>query len=413
MQTETTGISPFTKFLNHGGAGILAVLLIFLVFILCVTWLKSMAVGILLAFLCLPLEKFFERIFFRGREKSDSAKQTPEQMRKKRMFRIRCASTAVLVTVLLAVALFLMVVFSLLIPWTKSAGNSVIEWGRNNMSVQGLEKQIAQFADSPEGQEAVKSAKEKLLQLAREKQEMLAAFAIDSSASLISTVLIIIRKLGTVLIDILLALFFFVYFLQKMALFDSKESRRSAQVMSWGVSTIYNSPWLPKVSEETKQNAVRILSHIGSMLGRWARGYFIIISIEAVLYSIAFTIAGVPYPLLAGIIAGMTILLPVIGLIGSITLTVGLCLIFSQGSLVVTLSAAFAAYAVICLLEQGIMVPHFVGGAMNMTLVETIIVVLLGGMFFGIPGMILALPTAAVIKYLVPEIYHAAQSQEE
>ena len=109
----------------------------------------------------------------------------------------------------------------------------------------------------------------------------------------------------------------------------------------------------------------------------------------------------------------LSILLPVVGLIGSITLTVGLCLIFSEGSLVVTLSVAAVAYVVICLLEQGVMVPRFVGGAMNMTLVETIIVVLLGGMFFGIPGMILALPTAAVIKYLVPEIYHAALSQEE
>ena len=54
-----------------------------------------------------------------------------------------------------------------------------------------------------------------------------------------------------------------------------------------------------------------------------------------------------------------------------------------------------------------------------MTTLETIIVVLLGAIFAGIPGMILALPASSMIKYLVPQIYnclgdtHARQPAKE
>ena len=48
-----------------------------------------------------------------------------------------------------------------------------------------------------------------------------------------------------------------------------------------------------------------------------------------------------------------------------------------------------------------------IGESLGLTTLETIIVVLLGGIFAGITGMIFALPTASVIKYLIPQIYSA------
>ena len=57
------------------------------------------------------------------------------------------------------------------------------------------------------------------------------------------------------------------------------------------------------------------------------------------------------------------------------------------------------------ILEQLILYPSLVGNAIGLTTLETIIVVLLGGLFAGITGMIFAVPAAAVIKYLIPKIY--------
>jgi predicted PurR-regulated permease PerM len=57
------------------------------------------------------------------------------------------------------------------------------------------------------------------------------------------------------------------------------------------------------------------------------------------------------------------------------------------------------------IVEQLFLYPAVIGGSLGLTTLETIIVVLLGGIFAGITGMIFAIPTAAVLKYLIPKIY--------
>ena len=57
------------------------------------------------------------------------------------------------------------------------------------------------------------------------------------------------------------------------------------------------------------------------------------------------------------------------------------------------------------ILEQLLLYPVLVGEAIGLTLVETIIVVLLGAVVEGISGMILEVPAAALLKLLVPLFY--------
>ena len=57
------------------------------------------------------------------------------------------------------------------------------------------------------------------------------------------------------------------------------------------------------------------------------------------------------------------------------------------------------------IIEQFFIYPAIIGESLGLTTLETIIVVLLGGIIAGIPGLIFALPVASVIKYLVPQIY--------
>ena len=115
-----------------------------------------------------------------------------------------------------------------------------------------------------------------------------------------------------------------------------------------------------------------------------------------------------PYAPLLAIIAGLTILLPFLGPIGSFLLTVIICLIFCQEHLIGTLIGASITYVLINgVLEQFFLYPKLIGGAIELTTVETVIAVLLGGLIAGIPGMIFAVPAAAILKYLVPRIYQA------
>jgi len=117
----------------------------------------------------------------------------------------------------------------------------------------------------------------------------------------------------------------------------------------------------------------------------------------------------VPYAPVVGGIAGLTILLPFIGPIASCLLTVTVCLAIGQTSMMIVLAVIGVYLIVNGVAEQLFLYPRFVGEAMGLNILETIIVVLLGGLFAGISGMIFAVPAAAVLKYLIPKIYYSWQ----
>ena len=121
---------------------------------------------------------------------------------------------------------------------------------------------------------------------------------------------------------------------------------------------------------------------------------------------LALSLAGV---MSLGLLAGCGILLPYIGPILSALVTVLITLAVGGSSVSgVQLAGIIAAYLIYNgVIEQFILYPAVIGESLGLTTLETIIVVLLGAIFAGIPGMILALPAASVIKYLVPQIYHA------
>ncbi|MBR2365191.1 MAG: AI-2E family transporter, partial [Lentisphaeria bacterium] len=113
-------------------------------------------------------------------------------------------------------------------------------------------------------------------------------------------------------------------------------------------------------------------------------------------------------------ISSTTVLLPVLGLAGCITLTIGICIAFCEAHLAATLIGVLCVYLLVNgILEQLILYPNLVGGSIGLSILETIIVVLLGGLFAGIPGMIFAVPAAAVIKYMIPKIYHIWTNESE
>ena len=200
--------------------------------------------------------------------------------------------------------------------------------------------------------------------------------------------------------------------------FKASADAGGESIGDWCVKSIFDSNWLPRTSEGSQKEAADIINRICRMFDSWTRGYISIILIETVLYVTAFSIFSVPYAVPLGIVAGLTILLPFIGPIASFVLTALVCIAFVDVHLATTLIGVIITYSIINgVLEQLILYPSLVGGAIGLTTVETIIVVLLGGLFAGITGMIFAVPAAAVIKYLIPKIYNVwspeKQSEEQ
>jgi len=390
--------SFWTRFLYHGGAGILAAVFLILLFILSATCFRPVAFGLMLAYLFLPLEKLYEWLLFRT---GKTGRPSPH--------RVTAATVASVLSLVLVLSTLVVLTVSQLIPMVVDKGRDLAEWTRKQESVQNLETRFSDWLNSEKGQVILSGLQERLKELAGENKEKLALFALSGGKNMLSGIMRLVSHAGSVLGEILLTLLFFFYFLQKMAMIDTsqRKDRQGNAVAEWIVETMYRSAWLPPVSERTRRKAEEILAHIGGILSRWLRGYFLIVAVETVLYTVLFALARVPYALLAGPAAGCAILIPLVGFAGSLLLTFGLCLAFCQEHLLLTLVLVALIYALVCALEQTVLYPRCIGGALGLTTLETIIVVLAGIMLFGFAGMLLALPSAAVIKYLIPEIYKA------
>ena len=404
QEDEHTG-SFWTRFLYRGGAGILAAVFLILLFILFATCFRPVAFGLMLAYLFLPLEKLYEWILFGTRRKT---------MRPS-LRRVAVATAASVLSLCLVLTAAAVLVVSQLIPLVVDKGRELAEWTRSRESVQKMETRFSEWLNSEKGKIVLSGVQQKLEELAGENKGKLTLFALSGGKNVLSGLMNLLSLAGSVAGELLLTLLFFFYFLQKMAMIDTSK-RRSGDgnaVAEWIVETMYQSAWLPSVSERTRRKAEDILTRIGGMLSKWLRGYFLIVAVETILYTALFVLARVPYALLAGPVAGCAILIPLVGFVGSILLTVGLCLVFCQGQLLLTLTLVALIYGLVCVLEQTVLYPRCIGGALGLTTLETIIVVLAGVMLFGFAGMLLALPSAAVTKYLIPEIYKAMRVDDE
>jgi len=132
------------------------------------------------------------------------------------------------------------------------------------------------------------------------------------------------------------------------------------------------------------------------------QGLMIETAIVCILNSVALMIIGVPSAIVIGVIGGILNILPYIGGVVAIALPVLMVTITREGytgQLMV-----IGAYAVIQFIDNNILVPRIVSKKVQINALMSIIVVLLGGLLWGIPGMFLAIPFIGVLKIIFDRI---------
>ncbi len=255
-------------------------------------------------------------------------------------------------------------------------------------------------------------AKENLAKYLKDSENInnLLMNVLDKSGGVFKFTMGAIGNLAGFILNLLLTLFFFTFFLEKMGMSDIKTAKGQSSG-DYFVDALFHTDWLPKMTEETIGETKDIINEIISKLKAWVRGYFLIIIIETTVYIVLFSIMGVPYAVALGCIAGLTILLPFIGPLISCILTMMVC--FALGgddiNLIFIVLIGIVYLLMNGIIEQLILYPSIVGEALGLTTLETIIVVLLGGLFAGIPGMIFAVPVTSIAKSLIPKIYSSAK----
>lgn len=127
------------------------------------------------------------------------------------------------------------------------------------------------------------------------------------------------------------------------------------------------------------------------------RGQSLVCLFLGAWYAIGFSLAGLHFGLLIGIIAGVLSFIPYVGSITGLILSVSVALVQGPWSLLgVVLAVQFTGQFI----EGNILTPRFVGEAVGLHPVWIMFALLAAGSLAGFTGLILAVPLAAVIGVL-------------
>lgn len=138
------------------------------------------------------------------------------------------------------------------------------------------------------------------------------------------------------------------------------------------------------------------LAEVDAVLTGFIRGQLSVCAILALLYSAGLYFIGIDLAIVTGMLAGITFIIPYVGTIIGITLSVALALLKFNDILHPLLCLGW--FGIVQLLEGTVITPKIVGKTVGLHPLVAIVSLLIGGQLFGLFGMLLAVPVTAVLQ---------------
>lgn len=163
------------------------------------------------------------------------------------------------------------------------------------------------------------------------------------------------------------------------------------------------------VPEKHGDELVELIDRMGDTISAYIGGQAIECLFVGVFTAIGYTIIGMPYALLLGVMAGFANIIPYIGpYIG----------LFPALIIAVTQSTQMIVFVIIVVLivqqiDGNFVYPNVIGKSLNIHPLTIIILLLVAGNIAGLLGMILGIPLYAVVKVLVQYFYDIKRLQEK
>ncbi len=159
---------------------------------------------------------------------------------------------------------------------------------------------------------------------------------------------------------------------------------------------------LALVPSTQKKNAETIMADIQKVSQQYLTGLGLMIACLWIMYGIGFSIVGVKYALLFAVICGLLEIVPFIGNLTGNLLAVLMVII--QGGNTAMIFGVIITYLIVQFLQTYILEPLVVGAEVNINPLFTIIILVLGELIWGIPGMVLAIPLLGIIKIICDHV---------
>lgn len=144
-----------------------------------------------------------------------------------------------------------------------------------------------------------------------------------------------------------------------------------------------------------------VLKNAKGVVQNYLVGLIIEAFIVASLSWLGLFLIGVDYALLMAVIAAVLNLVPYIGMIVATALPMIVALALGEPSDALWV---LGLYAVVQFIDNNIIVPRVVASRVQLNALISIIVVMIGGAIWGVPGMFLALPLTAILKVVFDRV---------
>ena len=155
--------------------------------------------------------------------------------------------------------------------------------------------------------------------------------------------------------------------------------------------------YFPFFKPETRRDVVFLLTEFVNIIVAFFRGQLIIAFLQGLLYAFAFSLVGLQYGFVLGLLLGFLNIIPYLG--SMIGLGIGLPLAYFQpGGGATTLVLVFVAFVVVQSIESYVLTPRIMGSRTGLHPMVIIVAVFFWGTAIqGLLGMILAIPLTAFL----------------
>lgn len=255
---------------------------------------------------------------------------------------------------------------------------SLLIWQLTNMAseMSGMEEKLRQMMEKAElsVQQTFGVSKEKQEQFLQKQRQ-------SGGGGLTTKISAFFSYLSSFLVDSLLTL---VYFF--LLLFFRKHLRQ----------------FILKVVPVVHHDAAdKIIFDSSKVARKYITGLGIMIVMLWVMYGIGFSIVGVKNAIFFAILCGILEIVPFIGNLTGTFLTIIGSITQDGGNMVIGI---LVVYALVQFIQTYLIEPLVVGSEQNINPLFTIIILIVGELIWGIPGMVLALPLLGITKVICDNV---------
>lgn len=153
----------------------------------------------------------------------------------------------------------------------------------------------------------------------------------------------------------------------------------------------------PRYQDYIRQRATQVNDIVAGFL----RGQLTICAILAILYAVGFSLIGIDFAVVIGLVGGALAIVPYLG--NGLAVALASLVSLLKFGFDIHLALVLGWYAIVQFLEGFVLTPKIVGKSLGLHPVSVIIALLIGADLLGFLGLLIAVPAAAVIKVFVQE----------